>query len=89
MREVEYHNISKEQLRLLLLYAERDIQADSSRQATAFTLLKAILKRRMNSPELQQVIQTIAELSITSPMNHVRQQARQVRIFLLSRKIRF
>jgi U3 small nucleolar RNA-associated protein 20 len=80
VREVEYHNISKEQLRLLLLYAERDIQADSSRQATAFTLLKAILKRRMSSPELQQVIQTIVELSITSPMNYVRQQARQVRI---------
>jgi U3 small nucleolar RNA-associated protein 20 len=80
VREVEYHNISKEQLRLLLLYAERDIQADSSRQATAFTLLKAILKRRMNSPELQQVIKTIAELSVTSPMNHVRQQSRQVKI---------
>ncbi|XP_059468867.1 small subunit processome component 20 homolog [Neocloeon triangulifer] len=84
VREVEYHNIRKEQVRLLLLYAERDIQADSSRQATAFTLLKAILRRRLSSPDMQQVMRTVAELSITSPMNHVRQQARQVFLFYMS-----
>ena len=39
VRDVQYHTITTDQLRVLLLYVEEDIH-DSSRQATAFSLLK-------------------------------------------------
>nr|CAD7588809.1 unnamed protein product [Timema genevievae] len=77
VRDVKSHNISEDQLKTLLLYAEQDIH-DHSRQATAFSLLKAILSRKLVVPEMGEVMNKVAVLSVTSELGHVRMQARQV-----------
>lgn len=77
VRDVKYHTIDTEQLKILLLYAEQDMH-DHDRQATAFNLLKAIITRQLIIPEIDEVMTKVAELSITSEMNHVRAQARAV-----------
>lgn len=77
VRDVKYHVISPDELRTLLLYCEQDIQ-DFTRQVTAFTMLKAVLSRKLIAPELDDVMKKVAEVSITSELDHVRLQARQV-----------
>ncbi|EFA12725.1 small subunit processome component 20 homolog [Tribolium castaneum] len=77
VRDVKYHTIDKEQLKVLLLYAEQDMH-DHDRQATAFNLLKAIIARKLVVPEIHEVMAKVAELSITSELSHVRVQARVV-----------
>ncbi|CAG9813428.1 unnamed protein product [Phaedon cochleariae] len=77
VRDVKYYTIDTNQLKILLLYVEQDIH-DHDRQAIAFNLLKAIIARKVITPELNEVMEKIAELSITSELDHVRAQARSV-----------
>lgn len=77
VRDVEQNILSSDQLKALLLYAEKDMH-DYQRQATAFGLLRAILARRFIVSEIPEVMQKVAALSITSEHSHVRMQARQV-----------
>lgn len=56
---------------------EQDIH-DHDRQATAFNLLKAIIARKIDFPEIYDIMQKIAEISIVSELSHVRTQARIV-----------
>ncbi|XP_047005132.1 small subunit processome component 20 homolog [Schistocerca americana] len=77
VRDVEQNILSSDQLKALLLYAEKDMH-DYQRQATAFGLLRAILVRRFIVSEIPEVMQKVAALSITSEHSHVRMQARQV-----------
>lgn len=67
-------------MKTLLLYAEQDMH-DFNRQATAFALLKAVLARKLVAPEMHDVMDKVAKLSITSELAHVRLQARQVSKF--------
>ena len=55
VRDIQYHTIEGDQLKVLLGYAEQDIH-DYTRQGTAFTLLKAILNRKLITPEMNEVI---------------------------------
>lgn len=77
VRDVKYHVLDQDQLKALLLYAEQDI-ADAHKHATAFALLKAILSRKLIAPEIHDVMNRVATLSITSDLDHVRAQARSV-----------
>ncbi|KAL2713487.1 small subunit processome component 20 [Vespula squamosa] len=77
VRDVKHFTISVEQLKILLLYAEQDLH-DSDKQATAFALLKAIIKRKLTAPEMDVVMKKVATLSITSELEHVRLQSRSV-----------
>lgn len=77
VRDVKYHTLSQEQLKALLLYAEQDL-SDANKHATAFALLKAILSRKLVVPEIHDVMDKVATLSITSDLPHVRVQARVV-----------
>lgn len=77
VRDVKYHKIDINQLKILLLYVEQDIH-DHDRQATAFNLLKAIIARKIDFPEIYDIMQKIAEISIVSELSHVRTQARIV-----------
>ncbi|XP_063244418.1 small subunit processome component 20 homolog [Bacillus rossius redtenbacheri] len=77
VRDARHHSISTDQLKALLLYAERDLH-DHGRQATAFSLLKAVLARRLVAPEMHAVMGKVAALSVTSEAGHVRLLARQV-----------
>lgn len=77
LRDVKYHVINEDQLKILLCYVEKDMY-DYDRQAVAFNLLKAILIRQLIVTELAEIMSKVAELSITSEMDHVRNQARDV-----------
>ncbi|XP_015925192.1 small subunit processome component 20 homolog [Parasteatoda tepidariorum] len=68
--------LSEEQLQSLLSYIEQDIY-DYTRQATAFSLLKAILSKRLAAPGLKGIMSKIAEMAITAEQDHIRVQCRQ------------
>ncbi|GFY40068.1 small subunit processome component 20 homolog [Trichonephila inaurata madagascariensis] len=72
-----YYTFNEEQLQSLLSYIEQDIN-DYLRQATAFTLLQAILSKKLEIPELSEVMNKVAELSITSEEPRIKLQCRQV-----------
>lgn len=77
VRDIKYHQLTKQQQRTLLLYCEQDVH-NYSRQAVAFSLLKAILSRKLQLPELNTVMEKVAKISITADIANVRMQARQV-----------
>ncbi|EFN80082.1 Small subunit processome component 20-like protein [Harpegnathos saltator] len=77
VRDVKHFTIDIDQLKLLILYAEQDLY-ESDKQATAFTLLKAIIHRKMIAPEMHPVMEQVAMLSVTSELEHVRLQSRSV-----------
>lgn len=60
-----------------MLYAEQDLY-DHDRQATAFGLLKAIISSKLDIKEIHDIMEKVAELSITSELPHVRLQCRIV-----------
>lgn len=77
VRDVKYFSIDADQLKILILYAEQDLH-DSDKYATAFTLLKAVIHRKMIIAEMYTVMEKVAMLSITSELEHVKLQSRSV-----------
>nr|KAG5694862.1 hypothetical protein BaRGS_028790 [Batillaria attramentaria] len=77
VREVKYYKLSAEHLQVLLTFCEEDIH-DHTRQSTAFSVLKAILQRTLNVPELHELMSTMESMSITAEAQHLRLQCRQV-----------
>ncbi|KAG8180889.1 hypothetical protein JTE90_018389 [Oedothorax gibbosus] len=76
VRDTTYLTLSEDQLKSLLSYIEQDIY-DYTRQATAFTLLKAILSKKLQADEMKGIMSKIAEMAITSEKDYVRAQCRQ------------
>ncbi|KAL5010991.1 hypothetical protein ScPMuIL_013296 [Solemya velum] len=77
VRDVKSHTISTEELHVLLTFCEEDIQ-DYTRQSTAFTLLKAILSRKLNVPEMTELMERVENMAISSHTPHIRRECRQV-----------
>ncbi|XP_077259186.1 small subunit processome component 20 homolog [Temnothorax americanus] len=77
VRDVKHFSIDADQLKILILYAEQDLH-DSDKHGTAFTLLKAIIHRKMIVAEMHTVMEKVAMLSITSELEHVKLQSRSL-----------
>uniref|UniRef100_A0A1I7YZH6 DRIM domain-containing protein n=1 Tax=Steinernema glaseri TaxID=37863 RepID=A0A1I7YZH6_9BILA len=72
--------LSPKRIQILLNYVETDI-ADPNKQATAFSLLKAILAKKIVDDKLPVLIQHLAEVSVISHSPNIRAQCRQIVIF--------
>ncbi|RUS70515.1 hypothetical protein EGW08_021727, partial [Elysia chlorotica] len=82
VRDVPYYTITEEQLQVLLTYCEEDLYSHA-RQSTAFSLVRAILSRKLDIPQLHQVMDRLFEMSITASAPNVRLQSRQVLLHYL------
>jgi len=77
IRDVTYHSITENQLHVLLVYVRQDLN-DFTRQAVAFSILKAIISRKLVDPELEGIIREVRQMSIVADAANVRQQCRQI-----------
>ncbi|XP_050392090.2 small subunit processome component 20 homolog [Patella vulgata] len=77
VRDVSFYNIDKDQLQVLLSFCEEDL-LDYNRQSTAFSLLKAILSRKIDVVELHDLMKKLEDISITSEIPSTRLQSRQL-----------
>jgi len=80
IREVKYHRLNDDQLRQSVLYAEQElstVEDGGCTVTTTFTLIKALLSRKHNCPELKELMAHVAKASITCERDAVRTQARQ------------
>ncbi|PAV92030.1 hypothetical protein WR25_22695 [Diploscapter pachys] len=68
--------LTKKHISLLLSYVEADI-LDADRQATAFSLIKAIVKKNIKHSKIPEVMQRLSELCIQSSLKHIRAQCRE------------
>ncbi|XP_021355382.1 small subunit processome component 20 homolog [Mizuhopecten yessoensis] len=77
VRDVKCYEINSEQLQVLLGFCEEDLH-DYHRQSTAFSLLRAILSRKLNVPEMQELMIKVQTMSITADSPHTRRECRQL-----------
>ncbi|KAH9508651.1 U3 snoRNP protein [Bulinus truncatus] len=82
VRDADYYQVTTDQLQVLLTYCEEDLY-NYSRQSTAFNLVRAILSRKLDVPQLHEVMKKLFEMSITAPAANIRLQARQVVLYYL------
>lgn len=77
MRQVSYYTVNENQLKALLLYVEQDLNS-FDKDTMAFTLLKAILDKKLMIPEMHEVLKKVAQLSITSESDEKRAATRPI-----------
>jgi len=77
IRDVAYHSITEKQLHVLLVFVKQDLN-DFTRQAVAFSILKAIISRKLVDPELESIVREVRQMSVVSDAANVRQQCRQI-----------
>ncbi|KAK6733833.1 hypothetical protein RB195_017537 [Necator americanus] len=69
--------LTEKHISLLLSYVEIDV-LDPNRQATAFALIKALVRNKVEHCQIVEVMKKLRELSITSTFPHIRTQCREV-----------
>ncbi|KAK0395896.1 hypothetical protein QR680_001477 [Steinernema hermaphroditum] len=83
MRDSPIELFSTKRIQILLNYIETDI-TDPNKQATAFSLLKAILSKKIVDDKLPDLMRHLSEVSIMSHAANVRAQCRQILTFFVS-----
>jgi len=83
LRDCPTSNVKENDLLFLLELLAPDLE-DPSRQDSAFTLLRAIVSRKLVVPELYDLMTTVSSILITSQSAHTRESARSLLLqFLL------
>lgn len=67
--------LDNDKLTLLLAYAEADVM-DQHKQATMFSLIKALVKRGVRHERLGEIMDHLSETAIRSPLVNIRSQCR-------------
>ncbi|XP_069175512.1 small subunit processome component 20 homolog [Procambarus clarkii] len=75
LKTVEFYLLNEEEVRVLLQYVEGNLE-DRSQQQTAFIVLQAIVARKIDAPELHELMKHVREMSITCGRQYALQQAR-------------
>ncbi|KAI6183438.1 Small subunit processome component 20-like protein [Aphelenchoides bicaudatus] len=75
LRKAPEDLLTKRRLQILLNHVESDL-LDPHKQVSAFTLAKAIISRHIKNEKIDDLIKYLAELSVTSPIDQTRSQAR-------------
>lgn len=68
--------LDNDKLTLLLAYAEADV-LDQHKQATMFSLIKALVKRGVRHERMAEIMDHLSETSIRSPLVNIRAQCRE------------
>lgn len=75
VKSVDIYLLNEEELRVLLQYLDGNIQ-DRNQQQTAFVVLQSIIARKIDAPELHNLMKTVQKMSITSGGLNALTQAR-------------
>ncbi|KAJ3024120.1 U3 snoRNP protein [Thoreauomyces humboldtii] len=85
IRDCKYVSISESQLILVLNVVRPDLETQAAdRQGTAFSLIRAILTRKIVVKEMYDLMEVVAKTLVTSQSSQVRELSRQAHVqFLL------
>ncbi|GMT16673.1 hypothetical protein PFISCL1PPCAC_7970, partial [Pristionchus fissidentatus] len=74
--------VGGKRIEILLSFIHSDL-LETHKQATAFTLLKAIVQREIRHPELKTIIRRVEELSVQAEIDYVRAHCRQLLLLFI------
>ncbi|XP_062128311.1 small subunit processome component 20 homolog [Drosophila sulfurigaster albostrigata] len=81
LRKCEDYALTAEQIEQLLLHIEQELQeGECSSQTMCFTLLKALVGRKVDTRSLHDLMKRLGDLSIISQSDHVRDESRSILI---------
>nr|XP_016929874.1 small subunit processome component 20 homolog [Drosophila suzukii] len=79
LRKCQDYKLNEEQIEQLLLHIEQELQeGECSSQTMVFTLLKALVGRKVDSRSLHDLMKRLGDLSIISPSDYVRDECRGI-----------
>ncbi|XP_017079026.1 small subunit processome component 20 homolog [Drosophila eugracilis] len=79
LRKCQDYKLSNEQIEQLLLHIEQELQeGECSSQTMVFTLLKALVGRKVDNRSLHDLMKRLGDLSIISPSDYVRDECRGI-----------
>uniref|UniRef100_W8AID2 Small subunit processome component 20 n=1 Tax=Ceratitis capitata TaxID=7213 RepID=W8AID2_CERCA len=77
LRKCTDHELTPEQLQQLVLYVEQNLY-EGEHQTLSFSLLKALIARRVEAESFHQIMKRIGDLTIVSQSDFVRDEARSI-----------
>lgn len=75
LKTVESYSLTSEQVRVLLQYVQESLD-DSSHQTIVFAVLQAVLARKIDAPELHELMESVKKMSILCTRQYALNQAR-------------
>ncbi|XP_068147999.1 small subunit processome component 20 homolog [Drosophila tropicalis] len=84
LRKCEEFKLNDEQIEQLLLHIEQELQeGECSSQSMCFTLLKALVNRKVDTRSLHDLMRRLADLAIISQSDYVRDESRGILLIYL------